>query len=89
MTPNQEAWNECPDGAKCYGNWSMVPEPGYWRSSIYSDKFWKCPYNDACLGSPVSLKYLDYTGACLKGYKGNMCHSWDSGYSRTLDNQCS
>ena len=50
----------------------MVPDIGYWRSSKYSDKFWKCPNIDACLGSPEPPDKIDYTGECREGYYGNM-----------------
>ena len=72
---NQETCYECPSGATCYGNWTMIPNSGYWRSSKYSDTFWKCPNTEACIGSPDAPVKLDYTGLCSEGYKGNMCHA--------------
>ncbi|CAG9325840.1 unnamed protein product [Blepharisma stoltei] len=65
----------------------MVPHHGYWRDNKYTDHFWKCPYSPACLGSP-DLNNISYTGICKKGYKGNMCQSCDSGYSRLYKNEC-
>jgi hypothetical protein len=32
----------CPTGAICYGNYTLVPEAGYWRNSATSDTIWKC-----------------------------------------------
>ena len=43
LDPHQVKCKECPEGATCLGNWTMVPESGYWRSNMYSDIFWKWP----------------------------------------------
>ena len=68
---------------------TLVPEPGYWRSNKYYDKFWKCPNSDACIGSPEAPDKIEYTGSCAKGYTGNMCHSCISGYALDGENLCS
>ncbi|CAG9321392.1 unnamed protein product [Blepharisma stoltei] len=77
----------CPDHAICYGNYSMVPKPGYWREEMYSLKFWKCPRSSSCLGSP-DPNNLSYTGVCDKGYTGKLCHSCQDRYARLYKNKC-
>ena len=52
-----------------------MPDSGYWRSNEYTDKLWKCPNPDACIGSPDAPEKIDYTGKCAEGYTGNMCHA--------------
>ncbi|CAG9326024.1 unnamed protein product [Blepharisma stoltei] len=77
---------DCPSEAKCYGNYTMVPLPGYWRSSNMSSTFWACPKKSACEGS--SKEHFSLTGRCEEGYHGNMCQACYSGYSRTNPNTC-
>ncbi|CAG9331588.1 unnamed protein product [Blepharisma stoltei] len=79
--------SDCPKNAICYGNFSIVPKSGYWRDNNFTDKFWKCPYQPACLGSP-DISNLSLTGKCDKGYENNMCHSCEYGYSRLYRNEC-
>jgi hypothetical protein len=77
---------DCPSEAYCYGNFSIVPRKTYWRASIYSDMFYKCPNEDACLGSnEAEMKLL---GSCAEGYQGNKCQGCRQGYSRSSDNKC-
>ncbi|CAG9312596.1 unnamed protein product [Blepharisma stoltei] len=78
---------DCPSSAICYGNFTMVPKSGYWRDNEFTDKFWKCPYPPACLGSP-NISDLALTGVCKKGYENNMCHSCENGYSRLYTDEC-
>ncbi|CAG9321206.1 unnamed protein product [Blepharisma stoltei] len=86
LSPDNKECLLCPDQAICYGNYTMIPKPGYWRSSMFSDNFWSCPNPDACIGSdPYNISY---TGNCLEGYKGNLCQSCDRGYSRQSKNEC-
>ena len=66
----------------------MATKSGYWRSNRKSDKFWKWPNTDACIGQPDESRTLDENGKCADGYTGNMCQAWDSDYSRTTDNEC-
>jgi hypothetical protein len=77
---------DCPSEAYCYGNYSMVPRAGYWRSGVDSDKFYKCPNEDACLGSNEAE--MSYKGTCEKSYRGNKCNACSQGYSRSKDNVC-
>lgn len=76
---------QCPAEAICYGNYTVIPKKGYWRSSMRSTVFYKCPISGSCLGgeSEESL-----TGTCEKGYKGNLCQSCGQGYSRSTGNTC-
>ena len=37
LDPYQVKCSKCPEGATCLGDWTMVPDSGYWRSSKYSD----------------------------------------------------
>jgi hypothetical protein len=88
LDPN-EGCKLCDENAVCYGNYTMVPKKGYWRSSIYTDLFIECLNPDACIGSEAPPKPLSLTGDCATGYTGNLCHSCEIGYSRTAKNMCS
>mmetsp|Transcript_14795 Transcript_14795/g.27383 ORF Transcript_14795/g.27383 Transcript_14795/m.27383 type:complete len:1343 (-) Transcript_14795:57-4085(-) len=85
LTPNQPC-KSCPDGGICYGGNIMVPEAGYWRPNKSTDKFFKCPNQSICLGSPNIIPSL--TGECSTGYRGNKCQACDNDFSRTVNNQC-
>ncbi|CAG9318584.1 unnamed protein product [Blepharisma stoltei] len=87
LNPSLMSCLACPNTAECYGNFSMVPRPGYWRDNMYTDKFWKCPHTSACLGSP-DKNNISYTGECGEMYKGNKCQSCKTGYTHTADNKC-
>ncbi|CAG9321988.1 unnamed protein product [Blepharisma stoltei] len=86
LNPRGEQCLACPDEAICYGNYTMVPKPGYWRSDMLSTRFWHCPYSEACIGS--DLQNISYSGKCLEGYTGNLCQSCKEGYSKIMKNQC-
>ena len=86
LDPESNVCSECPSEAICYGNYTMVPRSGYWRTSLYTDNFHECPNPDACIGSPTPPNALSYTGDCAEGYVGNMCQACDSGYSRSARN---
>ena len=77
----------CPLHAVCLGNWTMVPDPGYWRPDELFETFFPCPNADSCLGSPDPRK-PSLTGECSAGYTGNLCSVCESGYSRQGSNQC-
>ncbi|CAG9312678.1 unnamed protein product [Blepharisma stoltei] len=79
--------SNCPSSAVCYGNYTIVPKPGYWRDNNLTDIFWKCPYPPSCLGSPDSNN-ISFVGICEKGYESNMCNSCQKGYARLYSNQC-
>lgn len=79
----------CPTGAICYGNYTLVPEAGYWRNSATSDTIWKCLQSEACLGSPEPPAPLSLIGDCATGYFGNLCHGCLAGFSRSGRNGCS
>ncbi|CAG9319459.1 unnamed protein product [Blepharisma stoltei] len=87
LNPKNTACLSCPSSAICYDNYTIVPKKGYWRNSMMTSKFWKCPYSKACLGSP-DIHNLSYTGVCKEGYKGNMCQSCKHNYSRLYKNEC-
>ncbi|CAG9321984.1 unnamed protein product [Blepharisma stoltei] len=87
LDPQNDQCFPCPDEAICYGNYTMVPKPGYWRFSMLSKKFWPCPNSDACIGS--DSQNISYTGNCLEGYTGNLCQSCAKWYSSQSKNQCS
>lgn len=76
---------ECPSSAYCFGNYSIVPKKNYWRSSIYSTQFHRCPLINTCLGGKEDTTL---TGKCAKGYRSNLCQSCKSGYSRSTGNVC-
>jgi hypothetical protein len=77
----------CPSAAYCYGNFTMVPKPGYWRANNMTDNFIKCQEADACIGSPDDT-FISYTGLCANGYFGNLCQSCIKSYSRSGRYQC-
>lgn len=79
---------ECLAEAICYGNYTIVPRSGYWRTGPLSPTFYECPNADACLGSPSPPEQLSLTGECAGGYYGNMCNGCLPGYSRQNQNQC-
>lgn len=83
-----QSCQDCPDGAICYGNYTMVPKAGYWRGDALSPLFWKCPYHNACLGSPEPPKPLALQGKCADGYFGNLCNGCISGFSRQSTTEC-
>jgi len=82
------ACQDCPTAAICYGNFTMVPRSGYWRSSQLTSKFFACPYPAACEGSPHPPEDLSYTGECEHGYEGNLCQSCAENYSRSSKSEC-
>ncbi|CAG9326025.1 unnamed protein product [Blepharisma stoltei] len=90
LDPSNTQCLTCPShSATCYGNWTMAPQSGYWRSGKYSDNFIACPNSAACLGGAYSsTKNLSYTGECSTGYTGNLCQACDTGYSRSSSNTC-
>jgi len=78
---------QCPSHATCYGNHTMVPDSGYWRSDPYSPTIFECPYAAACTGSSPPPN-LALTGNCDSGYDGNLCATCIAGYSKTGKNYC-
>jgi hypothetical protein len=77
----------CPDGAICYGNYTMVPKAGYWRADIYSSVFFPCLSPEACIGSGVYTE-ISLQGDCAEGYEGNLCDSCKNNHSKTGKNIC-
>ena len=82
----QKQCKKCPNNAECLGNFTIFPEPGYWRASIHSDKIFKCKVPEACLGS---VDYTSQLGNCSKGYTGNICGICEEGYSKLANGSCS
>jgi len=76
----------CPQHATCLGNWTILPDAGYWRVDPTSAHLFPCPNPDACLGSPSGR--LSLTGECKEGYSGNLCNVCEKGYSRQGRNMC-
>jgi len=74
----------CPSGATCEGGNIMYPNPGYWRSSEFSDIVYPCKFPEACSGGNSS----NLIGGCEIGYTGNICQSCEIGFSRTSNGQC-
>lgn len=79
---------QCLSEAICYGNYTMVPQSGYWRANMLTEVFWECPNHDACIGSPEPPLTLSYTGLCEDGYYGNLCNGCKSGFSRQNSIDC-
>jgi len=78
----------CPPEALCYGNYTIVPRAGYWRTHYLSPTFFACPNDLACLGSPDPPEKLSLTGECALGYYGNLCNGCSNQYSRQNLNEC-
>jgi len=83
-----EPCNSCPSNVICYGNFTMVPESGYWRPDPVLNLFFKCPNSDACIGSPTTVLPLSLTGLCAAGYSGNLCSVCTAGYSANGRHKC-
>jgi len=77
----------CPEGAICYGNYTMVPKSGYWRADPYSPVFFPCLSPEACIGSGVYTE-LSPQGDCAEGYEGNLCDACKANHSKTGKNIC-
>jgi len=85
---SQANCKNCPEEAFCYGNYTMTPRAGYWRTNNLTDRFYACPNKDACLGSPSSTE-LNTTGECAEGYEGNKCQVCSVGYFSWGNTHCS
>ena len=80
----------CLSHAQCWGNFTVTPDSGYWRSHMFSPVIRACPNPAACLGGHIEANTtLNFTGFCLNGYEGNMCQSCMINYSRAGKNLCS
>ena len=77
--------NNCPDGAICPGSAWILPRPGYWRSSNFSEIVYECPIKNACLGN---TSMFDYQGTCSGEYHGIMCNTCKDGYIKATDGTC-
>jgi len=84
----QSSCKDCSAKAICYGNFTMVPRAGYWRSSATSDTFLDCPFKASCSGSPEPPAQLEFTGKCAEGYFGNLCNGCLPGFSRLNKAEC-
>lgn len=86
FSPDMEC-TRCPNSAECLGAFKLVPKAGYWRSSNLTTNILPCPNENACIGSP-DLANVSFTGACAKGYYGNLCNGCELGYFRSEANVC-
>jgi hypothetical protein len=84
LDPSQEC-KLCPSEAECYGNFTIVPKKGYWRSSNISDSFYRCPNGSSCLGGEGGIHL---TGKCEIGYQGNLCNSCEEAYAKLRKFEC-
>ena len=74
IDPSVGQCTECDTSVSlCYGSYTLIPQPGYWRIGLEEETFWECPNKEACTGSPDYPDVISYTGECATGYKGNMC----------------
>lgn len=87
LNPADKECEECPSNAICYGEYYLVPKPGYWRVDINSEKIFECPRKKSCIGSP-GYPNIVYSGLCESGYQGNLCQGCAKGYSRGDMNIC-
>ena len=77
--------NNCPDGAICPGSAWILPMPGYWRSSNFSEIVYQCPIEKSCLGNTTRF---DFQGGCSLEYDGIMCNTCKAGYTKAADGTC-
>jgi hypothetical protein len=67
----------------------MYPNPGYWRSGVFSEDVWLCHRPASCLGGdPYDNHSISWTGYCAEGYKSNMCQSCAWAFSRSARDKC-
>jgi hypothetical protein len=69
VTNNYTSCKTCNENAKCYYGAVVTPLAGYWRSSIYSENFIKCPNSNTCIGGDEE----NPLGKCETGYTGILC----------------
>ena len=99
--PEDGTIEECkvcnPDSHMCLGGSKVGPRPGYWRKSNVTNKFFKCPNPEACIGyttpapnSTEASQIMGYnqTGWCAEGYYGAFCSSCLPNYRQTSKNNC-
>jgi len=84
----KEPCNSCPSHLTCYGNFTMGPDPGYWRPDITTDVVLSCPLEEACVGSRANDSYASLIGLCGSEYEGNLCTHCRTGYSRQGKYKC-
>lgn len=84
LTPCQT----CLAHAQCWGNFTVTPEAGYWRSGNFSPVIWPCLNSESCLGGYIVGQALSLTGYCSTGYEGNLCQPCQDGYSRSGKTAC-
>ena len=76
----------CPTGGYCPGGSLILPLPGYWRSSNYSNVVYPCTNPQVCLGNTTET---DYMGGCSEGYYGILCEICAAGYTNAGNGYCS
>jgi len=81
-----EPCKECPEGAECYGNFTLAPQKGYWRKSDDSESFYECSREDSCLSPEESGFSL--TGQCAEHYTGAKCGGCVEGYALNSNFEC-
>lgn len=76
----------CPDGTKCPTSGleveTMIIKPGFWRSSLESEKVLPCPEPSVCVGSNQSATL------CAPNHEGPFCAACQEGYFRGLEGGC-
>ena len=74
----------------CYGGSDITPKPGFWRVSVESNIFLKCPLEGACIGDDGQEEFdsRKVQGLCHKGFKGILCTQCEEGYGLTSDLKC-
>ncbi|KAL4500432.1 hypothetical protein ABPG72_003383 [Tetrahymena utriculariae] len=76
VDPNQDTiCKKCdPQKSDCFKNY-LFTKKGYWR---YQESIFSCPYSESCIGGDGQGDDL-----CQEGYKGALCQSCDSNFSRS------
>ena len=75
---------QCDVNANCYGENILSPKPGYFRMSNITEDFYECANPLACAGG----NEFEQTGLCALGYRGFLCNTCDSGYSKNRWDTC-
>ena len=70
--------DECPNNAICSGGASIVPEKGFWHSTVNSFQIHQCPLEGNCLAD----------GVCFEGHIGRVCGSCNDTFGSVAPFKC-
>ena len=81
VTKAHDLCKKCPDHAVCLGSHLLGPKKGYWKLNNQTDKIFKCPNKDACLGYG-NKTHFHHSGTCSGKFSGNLCDGCVRGYEK-------